>query len=134
MASRKAPQVFPGNVLVGAVDGAEIAYLTDFGLARHATTPTSLTGERSFVGTIDYIAPEQIRGEPLDGRADGYALACVLYECLAGRPPYRRQTPAETMWAHLREEPPALESHRALDPVLEHGLAQDRDERYPHRS
>ena len=53
--------VTPGNVLVGVVDGAEIAYLTDFGLARHATTPTSLTGERSFVGTIDYIAPEQIR-------------------------------------------------------------------------
>ena len=67
----------------------------------------------------------------MDGRTDGYALACVLYECLAGVPPFRRATAAETMWAHLREEPPRLESHPALDPVLQRGMAQDRDERYP---
>src|SRR6185503_6737150 len=66
--------VTPGNVLVGRLDGREGSYLADFGLARHASTPTSLTGERSFVGTIDYIAPEQIRGDPLDGSADQYAL------------------------------------------------------------
>ena len=65
------------------------------------------------VGTLDYLAPEQIRGEPVDGRTDCYALACVLYECLAGAPPFRRATEAETMWAHMQEEPPPLRATRA---------------------
>ena len=88
--------VTPGNVLVGRLDGREGSYLADFGLARHASTPTSLTGERSFVGTIDYIAPEQIRGDPLDGAADQYALACVLFACLTGAPPFVRETDVAT--------------------------------------
>jgi ABC-type branched-subunit amino acid transport system substrate-binding protein/DNA-binding beta-propeller fold protein YncE len=116
--------VKPANVLL---DEDEHAYLTDFGITKQLSDDTSDTGH----GTLDYLAPEQIRGEPVDGRTDGYALACMLYECLAGRPPFRRQTPAETMWAHLREDPPPLESHPALDPVLQRGLAQDRDDRYP---
>jgi len=98
--------VTPGNVLVGTVDGEERAYLTDFGLARHATTPTSLTGERSFVGTIDYIAPEQIRGDALDGAADQYSLACVLHECLTGAAPFVRDSDVATVYAHLHEPPP----------------------------
>ena len=116
--------VKPANVLL---DEDEHAYLTDFGITKQLGDDTSDAGQ----GTLDYLAPEQIRGEPVDGRTDGYALACVLYECLAGHPPFRRQTPAETMWAHLREEPPTLESHPALDPVLQRGLAQERDDRYP---
>ena len=115
--------VKPANVLL---DEDEHAYLTDFGITKQLSDDTSDPG----TGTLDYLAPEQIRDEPVDGRTDQYALACVLYECLAGRPPFRRQTPAETMWAHLREDPPPLESHPALDPVLQRGLAQERDERY----
>ena len=116
--------VKPANVLL---DADEHAYLTDFGITKQLSDDAGDAGQ----GTLDYLAPEQIRGEPIDGRTDGYALACVLYECLAGRPPYRRQTPAETMWAHLREDAPPLESHPALDPVLQRGLAQERDDRYP---
>ncbi|HET8759111.1 MAG TPA: protein kinase [Solirubrobacteraceae bacterium] len=116
--------VKPANVLL---DEDEHAYLTDFGITKQHGDTTSDPGH----GTLDYLAPEQIRGEPVDGRTDGYALACVLYECLAGRPPHRRQTAAETMWAHLREEPPPLERHPALDPVLRRGLALERDDRYP---
>ncbi len=116
--------VKPANVLL---DEDEHAYLTDFGITKQLGDDAGDAGQ----GTLDYLAPEQIRGEPVDGRTDGYALACVLYECLAGRPPYRRQTPAETMWAHLRDDPPLLESHPALDPVLQRGLAHERDDRYP---
>ena len=116
--------VKPANVLLDE-DGH--AYLTDFGVTQQLGDTTSDAGQ----GTLDYLAPEQIRGEPVDARTDGYALACVLYECLAGVPPFRRQTPAETMWAHLREDPPPLERHPALDRVLQRGLAQDREERYP---
>jgi ABC-type branched-subunit amino acid transport system substrate-binding protein/streptogramin lyase len=116
--------VKPANVLL---DEDEHAYLTDFGITKQLGDDTTDAGH----GTLDYLAPEQIRGEPVDGRSDGYALACVLYECLAGRPPYRRQTPAETMWAHLREDPPPLESHPALDSILQRGLARERDDRYP---
>ena len=122
--------VTPGNVLVGRLDGREGSYLADFGLARHASTPTSLTGERSFVGTIDYIAPEQIRGDPLDGAADQYALACVLFACLTGAPPFVRETDVATVFAHLNERPPTVSSLApelppALDPVLARGLAKE---------
>ena len=116
--------VKPANVLL---DEDEHAYLTDFGITKQLGDDATEAGH----GTLDYLAPEQIRGEPVDGRTDGYALACVLYECLAGVAPFRRETAAETMWAHLRETPPSLETHPALDPVLHRGLAQDRDDRYP---
>ena len=118
--------VKPANVLL---DEDEHAYLTDFGITKQLGDDTNEAGQ--VAGTLDYLAPEQIRGEPIDGRTDVYALACVLYECLAGTPPFRRQTQAETLWAHLREEPPPLESHPALEPVLRRGLAQEKDERYP---
>jgi ABC-type branched-subunit amino acid transport system substrate-binding protein/streptogramin lyase len=115
--------VKPANVLL---DEDEHAYLTDFGVTRQLGDDD---GEAA--GTLDYLAPEQIRGDPVDGRTDGYALACMLYECLAGSPPFRRQTASETMWAHLRGDIPSLEGQPALDPVLQTGLAHDRDDRYP---
>lgn len=128
--------VTPGNILIGEADGHETAYLGDFGLARHASTPTSLTGERSFVGTIDYIAPEQIRGDTLDGQADQYALACVLYECLTGAQPFARDSDIATVFAHLNERPADVASAapdlpRALDGVLARGLAKEPVDRYP---
>jgi ABC-type branched-subunit amino acid transport system substrate-binding protein len=116
--------VKPANVLL---DEDEHAYLTDFGVTKALSDGSDEAGQ----GTLDYLAPEQIRGEPIDGRTDQYALTCVLYECLAGAPPFRRQTQAETLWAHLQDEPPSLDGHPALDPVLHTGMAHERDDRFP---
>ena len=91
--------VKPGNVLIDE-DGH--AYLTDFGVSKQLGGVSTDTG--GMVGTLDYLAPEQIRGEAVDARTDGYALACVLYECLAGAPPFHRETEGETLWAHMHEQ------------------------------
>ena len=115
----------PANVLL---DGGDHAYLTDFGITKQLGGDSTDTGR--LVGTLDYLAPEQIRGEPVDARTDCYALGCVLYECLAGKPPFRRATEAETMWAHMQDEPPALRGHGRLDAVLRKALAKDREDRY----
>src|SRR5687767_6306998 len=114
--------VKPANVLLDE-DGH--AYLTDFGSTKHLGGASTDTGQ--MVGTLDYLAPEQIRGEPVDGRTDCYALGCVLYECLAGKPPFRRDTEAETMWAHMQEQPAPLRGHPRLGPVLKKALAKDRE-------
>ena len=92
--------VKPANVLL---DEEGHAYLTDFGITKQLGGMS--TDSEGLVGTLDYLAPEQIRGEEVDGRADCYALGCVFYECLAGTPPFRRATEAETLWAHMQEEP-----------------------------
>ena len=76
--------VKPGNVLVAAEGGRDRGYVCDFGLARHVSSVGSLTGDRGFVGTVDYVAPEQIEGARVDGRADVYGLGCILFECLTG--------------------------------------------------
>ena len=115
----------PANVLL---DEEEDAYLADFGLTKQLGGASTATGQ--IVGTLDYLAPEQIRGEQIDGQDDEYALACLLYECLTGTPPFHRETEAETLWAHMQEAPPPLRDYPALDPVLGRGLAKDRDERF----
>ena len=117
--------VKPGNVLIDE-DGH--VYLTDFGVSKKLGAISTDTGR--MVGTLDYLAPEQIRGESVDARADGYALACVLYECLAGAPPFHRETEGETLWAHMQEQVVPLRDHPALTPVLQKGLAKERTERY----
>ena len=117
--------VKPGNVLL---DESGHAYLTDFGITKQLGGVSTDTGR--VVGTLDYLAPEQIRGEAVDGRTDCYALGCVLYECLAGAPPFRRATEAETLWAHMQDEPAPLPGQPELDRVLKKGLAKDRDDRY----
>jgi len=117
--------VKPANVLL---DGDGHVYLTDFGITKQLGGASTDTGR--VVGTLDYLAPEQIRGEPVDGRTDCYALGCVLYECLAGKPPFRRATEAETMWAHMQDQPPTLRGQGRLDAVLRKALAKDREDRY----
>jgi streptogramin lyase/predicted Ser/Thr protein kinase len=114
--------VKPSNVLL---DVTEHVYLADFGLTKR--TGDARTLEPGLFGTIDYVAPEQIRGEDVDGRADVYALGCLLYECLSGTAPFRRGSDAATLYAHLEEEPPTLPG---LEEVLRKALAKEPDERY----
>ena len=116
--------VKPANILVDE-DGH--AYLTDFGVTLQLGDATE-TG--NIVGTLDYIAPEQIRGEKVDGRADVYALGCVLHQCVTGAAPFHRTTEAETLWAHLQEPIPPVPAHPALDPVLAKALAKEPEDRY----
>jgi ABC-type branched-subunit amino acid transport system substrate-binding protein/outer membrane protein assembly factor BamB len=118
--------VKPANMLL---DEAGHPYLTDFGITKEAGGESTDTGQ--VVGTLDYLAPEQIRGEEVDGRTDCYALACVLCECLSGTPPFRRRTEAETLWAHMQGEPAPLRGRSALSPVLRRALAKEKDDRYP---
>jgi predicted Ser/Thr protein kinase len=124
--------VKPANILLAESVGH--AYLCDFGLAKR-TTSRELTRTGFFLGTVDYSAPEQIEGRPLDGRADLYSLGCLLFHCLAGRPPFVRDTEIAVLNAHLHDPPPALSSvrsdlPRALDGVLENAMAKDPDDRY----
>ena len=116
--------VKPSNVLV---DEREHVYLADFGLSRYLGDPAVPLGPAKSLGTADYVAPEQIRGEEVVGRADVYALGCMLYECLAGEPPFRRSSDAATLFAQLEEPPPVLPG---LEKVLPKALAKEPDERY----
>jgi len=118
--------VKPANVLI---DRREHVYLSDFGLTKQTASQSGLTATGTLVGTLDYVAPEQIQGHPVDGRADVYSLACLIHECLTGKPPFRRDTDVATLWAHVQESPPAT-GDTAVDAVLAKGLAKDPDQRY----
>ncbi len=126
--------VKPSNVLLTGEPGEELCYLADFGLSTSASD-RSVHDPSKMVGTIDYIAPEQIRGLDVDGRADVYSLSCLLYECLVGDVPFRRPSDVAVIYAHL-EDPVPKASQRAptvpaaLDAVLERGTAKLRDERW----
>jgi serine/threonine-protein kinase len=127
--------VKPGNILVAAEPEGERAYLCDFGLARHVSSVSSLTGERGFVGTIDYVPPEQIEGSAVDRRADVYSLGCVLFECLTGERPFERDSELSVVFAHLNEPPPRVSELRPelpqeLDAVFETALSKSPDDRY----
>jgi ABC-type transport system substrate-binding protein/tRNA A-37 threonylcarbamoyl transferase component Bud32 len=127
--------VKPANILVASADDGEHAYVCDFGLARHVSSVRSLTGERAMVGTIDYVPPEQIEGGPIDGRADVYSLACVLFECLAGARPFDRESELSVIFAHLNAPPPRLTDLRpelpeAFDSVFATALAKSPQDRY----
>src|SRR5437773_3145285 len=112
--------VKPANVLVADDDRA---YLSDFGVAKQlASNGTTRTG--SFIGTIDYCAPEQIEGRDVDARTDVYALACVLYECLAGEPPFARPSEVAVLNAHLHAPPPKLTRAADVPPALESVVAK----------
>jgi serine/threonine protein kinase len=113
----------PANILLA--DGH--AYLCDFGLAKRTSSQT-MTQAGSFLGTVDYCSPEQIRGEPLDGRADVYSFGCVLYHCFSGEPPYARESEVAVLQAHLNDPPPRLAPE--LDDIFERAMAKDRDARY----
>jgi serine/threonine-protein kinase len=114
--------VKPSNILVA---GKEHCYLSDFGLSTSASDRSALADPRQVVGTIDYVAPEQIRGEEVGGSADVYSLACLLYECLTGKVPFPRASDVAVVYAHLEEPPPKTGLTAELDAVLERGMAKE---------
>ena len=128
--------VKPGNILVDVVPGrSEHAYLSDFGLSKGAMSASGLTATGTFLGTPDYCAPEQIRGLPVDGRADQYSLACMAFVLLSGNLPFRRPETMATLFAHLNDPVPPLTRYRAdlppgTDTVLARGLAKEPQDRY----
>jgi serine/threonine-protein kinase len=93
----------PHNIMLDAEGGA---YIADFGLAKDREASTVLTRLGQAMGSLDYMAPEQIRGVEIDARADVYALGCVMYECLVGKAPFADRKGMQVMWAHLRDEAP----------------------------
>ncbi len=118
--------VKPANVLIRARDGE--ALLTDFGLAR-AVNASKVTRTGMLIGTLDYMAPEQIEGKRVDGRSDVYSLGAVLYEALTGKPPFTRETIAAQMHAHLNDPPPRPSQHdpslTRFDSVIASALSKD---------
>jgi serine/threonine protein kinase len=128
--------VKPANVLVTGPPGSEHVYLTDFGLTKHVSSHSGFTQTGQWVGTLDYVAPEQISGGALDARVDVYSLGCVLFEALTGQVPYPRDSDVAKMYAHLNEPPArvsqlASRAGPAFDPVLDRALAKQPDQRYP---
>ena len=130
--------VKPGNILVehgSDEEDPDHVYLSDFGITKHTTSRSGLTATGEFMGTIDYISPEQIQGRPVDGHADMYSLACVLYECLTGRVPFAKDVDAAVIWAHVEEMPTMPSSlqptlPRGIDEVMGRALAKDPADRY----
>jgi YVTN family beta-propeller protein len=127
--------VKPSNVLIAESAGNEHCYLSDFGLTKRTGALSDLSVAGEIVGTFEYVAPEQITGEPLGERSDVYSLGCVLYECLTGQAPFPRATDVALLWAHVHEEPtPPSEARpelpRGLDTVLARALAKEPARRY----
>ncbi len=123
--------VKPSNILL---DEDDFAYLIDFGIAR-ATEDTRLTETGNMIGSFHYMAPERLGSGEVDARADIYALACVLYECLTGSPPFPADSTARLIAAHRGAPPPHPSAERPdvpaqFDKVIATGMAKDPDQRY----
>jgi serine/threonine protein kinase/streptogramin lyase len=129
--------VKPGNILIEEREAGEHAYLTDFGLTKRIEATSGVTATGAFVGTLDYVAPEQIKGQRTDARTDVYALGCVLFEVLTGQPPFASQEDkVAKIYAHLQEEPPPLLARGrglpdGLDAVVGRALEKEPENRYP---
>ena len=126
----------PANVLVAGGEGERHAYLTDFGLAKSVESDTGLTSTGVVVGTGDYIAPEQVRGERVDARTDVYSLGCLLFKALTGRVPFIADTTLAKMYAHAHEPVPSAADLRPgltpeLDAVVKRAMAKNPADRFP---
>jgi Protein kinase domain len=127
--------VKPANVLLSGAEQAEHAYITDFGVARNVATESGLTQTGRFVGTLDYVAPEQISGGAVDARADVYALGCLLFKLLTGEVPFPKDGEAARLYAHLNDPPPSPslfvpELPMALDDVVVRAMSKEPGDRY----
>jgi serine/threonine-protein kinase len=127
--------VKPANILMaspGADD--ERIMLADFGIARWVGEASGLTGTNMTVGTVSYAAPEQLKGEEIDGRADQYALAATAFQLLTGTPPFQHSNPAVVISKHLTADPPQIGTRRpelsGLGPIFDKALAKSPNERY----
>ncbi len=129
--------VKPANILLepGEPGAPPVAYLADFGLTKHLESRSGITASGQFVGTIDYMSPEQIEGREVDSRTDVYSLGCVVFESLTGGTPFRRETEVAVLWAHMRDDPPPLTELRPdlpseLDGVIAKAMAKNPEGRY----
>jgi len=128
--------VKPANMLLDARPGRpDHVYLSDFGLSKDSSGSTGLTVAGSFLGTVDYVAPEQINSRDVDGRADQYALGCAAFEMLCGEPPFLRDHAMAVLAAHISQQPPRLSAKRAglpaaVDGVFARVLAKRADDRF----
>jgi YVTN family beta-propeller protein len=127
--------VKPANVLIDADGERDHAYLTDFGIARHAAATSGLTRTGSVIGTLDYLAPERIQDQGGDGRSDVYALGCVLFETLTGTLPFARDNDVAKMYAHLSAPVPSVRElspdvPEELDAMAQRAMAKDPDDRF----
>src|ERR1700753_2180389 len=128
----------PANMLLDSTDSSsqqDHVYLADFGLSKRSLSSTGLTSIGRFLATPAYVAPEQIEGRTVDGRADLYALACASFEMLCGEPPFQRDDDLAIMWAQVSPAPPSLSERRpdlppAVDTVLQRALAKDPADRF----
>ena len=129
--------VKPANILIEGEGGDDPhAYLTDFGLTKHAASESRVTRTGTFVGTLDYMAPEQLQGGPVDARADVYSLGAVLYQALTGEVPFPRDTEPAKMLAHMTDRPTSVLVRASdlppqLDEVIGRAMAKEAGERYP---
>ena len=133
--------VKPANILLahGPEGTPGHCYLCDFGLIKQVDSEqvaSALTVTDQFVGTIPYVAPEQIEGKPLDGRTDVYSLGCVVFHCLSGSVPFEGTSDVEVVFAHLGKPPPSLSDRcpglpPSVDAVVARAMAKSRDDRWP---
>jgi predicted Ser/Thr protein kinase len=128
--------VKPSNVLVTRRGRSEHCYLADFGLSTSASDRSAVADPQQVLGTIDYVAPEQIRDDDIDGRADVYSLSCLLYECLVGDVPFARASDVAVIYAHLEDPVPSASERKpglpaAIDDVLSTGMAKTPADRWP---
>jgi serine/threonine protein kinase len=128
--------VKPANVLIHGRGTARHAYLTDFGLTRHTTSVGGLTQTGQWVGTLDYVAPEQIRGLEVDARTDVYSLGCMLFQVLSGEVPYPSENDIAKMWSQINDPPPSLRERapqvpQEFDEMVRRAMAKDPGQRYP---
>jgi serine/threonine-protein kinase len=127
--------VKPGNILLARDGDEEHAYLSDFGLTKQVSSDSGLTKTGTFMGTVDYVAPEQIRGSEVDGRTDQYSLGCVVFECLTGAVPFVKEQDVATLFAHVEDEPPRVSALQpsfpeALSDAVVRAMAKQQQDRF----